>query len=95
VAIGAAMQDIRSGKVQAVPEHLRDAHYAGAETLGHTGYQYAHDGEHHFVDQVYAPIDKTYYHPGQQGYEVTINQRLDFWDSLRKHPRRTHGTSTE
>lgn len=89
LAIGEAIHDIKSGKVLPVPKHLRDAHYAGSKTLGHTGYQYAHDTEHHFVDQEYAPTDKTYYRPGQQGYEITINQRLDFWDSLRKHPRRS------
>lgn len=88
LAIGEAMGDVKSGNVLPVPAHLRDTHYSGSKALGHTGYQYAHDGEHHFVDQEYAPTDKQYYRPGGQGYEVTINQRLDFWDSLRKHPRR-------
>jgi len=88
LAIGAAMEDVRSGKVQPVPKHLRDAHYAGAKQLGHTGYQYAHDGEHHFVDQRYAPTDKIYYQPSDQGYEVTLEKRLAFWDSLRKEPKR-------
>jgi len=91
LAIGEAMKDVKSGRVLPVPRHLRDSHYSGSKELGHTGYQYAHDGENHFVDQEYAPTDKTYYHPGQQGYEVTINKRLDFWDSLRKHPRRSDG----
>ncbi|MEX2608020.1 MAG: replication-associated recombination protein A [Kiritimatiellia bacterium] len=90
LAIGEAMQDIKSGKVLPVPKHLRDAHYAGSKALGHTGYQYAHDGVHHFVDQEYAPTDKIYYRPGEQGYENTITQRLNFWDSLRKHPKRSH-----
>ncbi|MGA0333597.1 MAG: replication-associated recombination protein A [Kiritimatiellia bacterium] len=87
LAIGEAMTDVKSGKVLPVPKHLRDGHYAGAEKLGHTGYQYAHDGEHHFVDQIYAPTDKQYYRPGELGYEKTIQQRLQFWDSLRKQPR--------
>ncbi|MEX2381988.1 MAG: replication-associated recombination protein A [Opitutales bacterium] len=90
LAIGEAMGDIKSGKILPVPKHLRDAHYAGSKALGHTGYQYAHDGEHHFVDQEYAPTDKIYYRPGEQGYENTITQRLEFWDSLRKHPKRSH-----
>ena len=89
LAIGEAMGDVKSGKVLPVPRHLRDAHYAGAKKLGHTGYQYAHDGEHHFVDQEYAPTDKQYYKPSEQGYEQTIDKRLAFLDSLRKHPRRT------
>jgi len=88
LAIGEAMADIRSGKVLPVPRHLRDAHYAGSKALGHVGYVYAHDQPHHFADQEYAPTDKIYYRPSDQGYEATIDKRLAFWDSLRKHPRR-------
>jgi putative ATPase len=88
LAIGEAMRDVKSGKVLPVPRHLRDAHYKGSKELGHTGYQYAHDCEHHFADQEYAPTDKLYYKPTQQGYEATLDKRLAFWDSLRKHPKR-------
>jgi len=34
-AIAAALEDVRSGRTIPVPEHLRDAHYAGAQRLGH------------------------------------------------------------
>ena len=88
LAIDEAMRDIKSGKVLPVPRHLRDAHYKGSKQLGHTGYQYAHDCEHHFADQEYAPTDKRYYKPTRQGYEATLDKRLAFWDSLRKHPKR-------
>lgn len=88
LAIGEALRDVQSGKTLPVPPHLRDAHYKGAKDLGHTGYQYAHDSEHHFVDQQYAPTAKIYYTPTQQGYEATLDKRLSFWDSLRKHPKR-------
>src|SRR5947207_14353692 len=41
-AIDAALGDIRSGRTLPVPEHLRDAHYAGAKRSAHgDGYQYA------------------------------------------------------
>ena len=40
-AIDAALDDVRSGRTLAVPEHLRDKHYAGAERLGH-GKNYAY-----------------------------------------------------
>ena len=44
LAIGKAREDVRSGRTLAVPKHLRDAHYQGAEQLGHgEGYQYSHD----------------------------------------------------
>ena len=35
VGINEAIADIRQGKGGLVPPHLRDAHYAGAEKLGH------------------------------------------------------------
>ncbi len=88
LAISEAEADIRSGRILPVPRPLRDAHYAGAASLGHTGYQYPHDCPHHFADQSYAPTEKTYYRPSDQGYEATIDKRMAFWDSLRQHPRR-------
>lgn len=44
-AIDEALNDItRQGHNYAVPEHLRDSHYAGANTYGHgKGYVYTHD----------------------------------------------------
>ena len=42
-AIDAALADIRQGSVGDVPDHLRDAHYAGAKELNRgIGYQYPH-----------------------------------------------------
>lgn len=38
-----------------VPPHLRDAHYKGAEQLGHTGYKYPHIYPGHYVEQEYFP----------------------------------------
>ena len=35
MAIDAALKDVESGRTLAVPEHLRDASYRGAERLGH------------------------------------------------------------
>src|SRR5690606_11650179 len=43
-AIGAAVADVRAGRIGPVPPALRDAHYKGARDLGHGhGYRYAHD----------------------------------------------------
>ena len=78
------MADVKNGRTLPVPKHLRDAHYKGAKELGHQGYQYAHNGEGHFVDQEYVPTDKIYYEPTGQGYEETIRNRIEHWDSLRK-----------
>src|SRR4029453_7156611 len=62
LAIDAALEDVRSGRTLPVPEHLRDAHYAGAKRLGRgTDYRYAHDYADHFVPQDYLGAAKRYY----------------------------------
>src|SRR6266478_1175374 len=54
LAIGKASADVRSGRTLAVPLHLRDAHYRGAEKFGHgEGYQYSHDFAGGWTDQAY------------------------------------------
>lgn len=76
-AINLAMQDIRSGAVLPVPNHLRDGSYAGAKELGHgVGYQYPHDLPEGWVDQDYLGADKQYYHPTDRGHEKAIQERL-------------------
>lgn len=42
-ALDAAIRAIREGKTGKIPNHLKDAHYAGAVELGHVGYKYPHD----------------------------------------------------
>ena len=82
-AIDAALADVRSGRTLAVPEHLRDGHYAGAKRLGHgEGYQYAHDHPGHFVAQDYLGADKRYYEPSDQGTEKKIKERVEKWRAL-------------
>lgn len=82
-AIDAALEDVRTGRTLPVPEHLRDAHYKGAERLGHgEGYQYAHDGEGHFVPQNYLTEMRRYYEPTEQGVEKKIKERVDKWRAL-------------
>ncbi len=79
-AIDAALEDVKSGRTLAVPEHLRDTSYKGAKRLGHgEGYKYAHDYEGHFVPQDYLGADKRYYEPSNQGAEKKIKDRLDQW----------------
>jgi len=83
LAIDAALEDVRSGRTLPVPEHLRDAHYAGAKRLGHgQGYQYSHDQPGHFAAQVYLGSDKRYYLPSAQGAEKAIQERVAKWRAL-------------
>lgn len=82
LAIDAAIEDVRTERVLPVPPPLRGTGYAGARSLGHTGYQYPHDFPHHIVAQTYAPGVKTYYRPTNQGYERQIAERLAFWERI-------------
>ena len=89
-AIDAALEDVRSGRTLAVPEHLRDAHYQGAKRLGHgEGYQYAHDHPGNFVAQDYLGADKHYYQPGEQGTEKKIKERVEKWRALLAEARKS------
>jgi len=83
-SIDAALDDVRSGRTLAVPEHLRDSHYKGAERLGHgVGYDYAHSHPGHFVAQDYLGAERQYYVPTEQGTEKKIKERLEKWRALR------------
>jgi len=78
-AIGAAEADVKAGLIGAVPSHLRDAHYPGAERLGHgQGYVYPHDLPEGIVTQQHAPdvIDgRAYYEPSSHGMEGRFAER--------------------
>src|ERR1700691_632513 len=73
-AIGAAQADVQAGLIGAVPNHLRDAHYAGAQRLGHgQRYVYPHDRAEGIVGQQYAPDavnGRAYYEPSSHGMEA-------------------------
>lgn len=84
LAIDAALGDVETERVQPVPCHLRDAHYKGAEAIGHgKGYIYPHEHEGHFVPQEYMGVPKVYYQPAGIGYEQKIKERIDYWNRLR------------
>ena len=79
-AINAAISDVRAGRGEGIPVHLRDAHYPGAGQLGHgKGYVYSHDAPHSIAEQQYAPDDlvgRDYYAPTANGSERGIGERL-------------------
>lgn len=75
-AIFSAKDDIREGRILPVPKMLRDAHYAGSEQFGHTGYKYAHDFEGGIVAADYLGVDRRYYTPTDRGFEKEISERL-------------------
>ena len=78
MAIERATQDIKENKVQAVPDHLKDASYRGAQELGHgLGYKYSHDYPEHYVKQQYTLEKVCYYEPTDLGHEAKIKERLE------------------
>lgn len=80
LALDRAIADVRQGKGTSVPAHLRDAHYSGAQKLGHgEGYRYPHDYDHAVVAQTYLPEDleaERYYQPTDNGQEAMIAERV-------------------
>jgi len=78
-AVNAAQDDVRAGRIGAVPAHLRDAHYPGAKRLGHgQGYVYPHDLPEGVAAQQYAPDEVTgrsYYEPTTHGAEARYSDR--------------------
>ena len=93
-AISEASADVRAGLVGPVPAHLRDAHYAGAQTLGHgEEYKYPHDFDEGVVTQRYAPdsvAERVYYEPTGHGNEARVAERAG---KIRAILRRSGGTS--
>lgn len=82
VAIERAMGAVKTTRTAPVPVHLQDAHYKGAQKLGHgAGYLYAHDFPNHYVKQQYLPdglTDAHFYEPTENGYEKQIKEHLAF-----------------
>jgi putative ATPase len=80
-AIGAAADDVRSGRSGPVPPHLRDASYRGAAKLGHgQGYLYPHDFAEGIVRQDYLPMaaaGRQYYEPSRHGAEARYADRVE------------------
>jgi putative ATPase len=78
LGIARALDDVENERTVPVPKHLRGTGYRGAARLGHgVGYQYAHEGEGHWVDQEYLGVEKTYYEPTDQGFEARLKARLE------------------
>lgn len=88
-AIDSALKDVKSGKVGAIPKHLKDAHYQGAKDLGNgTGYQYPHNYENGYVVQQYLPDTlkhKHYYEP--KTTSKSEQQFKQIYDNIKRQKR--------
>ena len=82
-AMLAAAQDVETHGALAVPLHLRNAPTGLMKNLGYgKDYQYAHNYQEQIVDQQHLPDElagKSYYTPGESGYEAEIRERLKLW----------------
>jgi putative ATPase len=77
LAVYDAVEDVKKGRYGPVPVHLRDAHYPGAEDMGHgKGYLYPHDYPGHWIQQEYLPEalrGRVYYKPAGTGLESNLS----------------------
>ena len=87
-ALDAAIQAISEGKTGAIPNHLKDTHYAGAAILGHGGYLYPHNTPlgtfGGWVKQQYLPdelVGTEFYKPVIAGEEKRM---AAIYDKLKK-----------
>ncbi|MEQ8769337.1 MAG: replication-associated recombination protein A [Phycisphaerales bacterium] len=98
LAIDAALKDVREGRVQPVPLHLRDGNtspVAGDDGEGQRvravegeSYEYSHDSEGGVSGQRYMGVEKRYYEPKDVGAERVLRERLDEIRSLRERRRK-------
>ena len=75
-AINAAQEDLRTGRVLEVPEHLKNVHVKAIGANTNEGYKYPHDYKGAHVEQNYLPEFRRYYNPTEEGYEATIKKRM-------------------
>ncbi len=77
LAVDKAIADIRTGRVQPVPEHIKNVHVKAEGKAEPSPYQYPHDFKGSHVDQLYLTIPAVYYIPTRNGYEDTIARRME------------------
>jgi putative ATPase len=84
-ALDAARAEVRENGAKTPPDHLRDAHYPGAKSLGRgEGYRYAHDEPGGVSDQQLLPEgleDRRFYLPTDHGFEAELSRR---WAALQE-----------
>lgn len=84
LAIDSALLDLENMKIDDIPNHLKDAHYSGAENLNRgVDYKYPHNYEDSYVGQQYLPNNikhKKYYMPGNNKFEKGIE---NYWNNIK------------
>ncbi len=80
-ALGEVMQEVRQGRAEPVPMHLRNASTKAMKTWGYgDGYQHAHQYADAMNEMDCLPdalVGRQWYHPTERGMEKRIKERLD------------------
>jgi len=82
-AINEALNDVESGKIYPIPNHIKDNNYKSSVKLNHKGYKYPHDYGG-YVHQQYLPNElknKKYYKPLKNGIEEKLNSWIKLFFS--------------
>ncbi|MDH7638914.1 replication-associated recombination protein A [Sphingomonas oryzagri] len=87
-AYGAARRAAKETGSLMPPKNILNAPTKLMKQVGYgTGYQYDHDAEDAFSGDNYWPEEmapQTFYSPAPRGFEAKIQERLAYWDRLRK-----------
>lgn len=91
VAYGKVRKEIELSGNPPVPLHIRNAPTDLMKDLGYgKDYRYPHDEKEKFVACDYLPdklVGKTFYQPGEYGFEREIKKRLEYWQNLKRNLR--------
>ena len=94
-AIGAAQRHVREHGAKLPPDHLRDAHYPGAKTLGRgEGYVYPHDEPGGVANQPLLPGEvegARFYEPTDRGSKRSSASGSSGFAAAALDPDLTHG----
>jgi len=87
MAVKSVERAVQDTKNEPVPLNIRNAPTKLMKDLGYgDGYQYEHDSEYKFSGQDFLPDgvnQKTFYRPGNFGFEKEIKKRIDYWAKLK------------
>jgi putative ATPase len=88
--LGSVMQEVRGGRAEPVPMHLRNAPTSAMKSWGYgAGYQHAHQFEDAVNEMECLPealAGKRWYYPTERGVEKRIKERIEEIRSRRNQP---------
>ncbi len=94
-AFGAVRRDVERSPHEPVPLHIRNAVTPLMKGLGYgKDYQYAHDRAGATTDMETLPErlkGRTYYEPGNLGFEKEVRKRIEWWAALKDRIREGKG----